>query len=136
MMSPNKNGETLFEIGREHSLFWWCFSILWFIHQALSICWMSLSNFNGQRTKWQIYTFGFCHLTLIYITIRDESELSSAQIQLELARLVRFSARLGSARRIFKPARVLEILLERAVLSLRFFMNCWKILIIDYKFSH
>ena len=96
MMSPNKNGETLFEIGREHSLFWWCFSILWFIHQALSICWMSLSNFNGQRTKWQIYTFGFCHLTLIYITIRDESELSSAQIQLELARLVRFSARLGS----------------------------------------
>ena len=44
----------------------------------------------------------------------DESELSSARIQLELARLVGFSARLSSARGIFGPARDLEMLPERA----------------------
>ena len=40
----------------------------------------------------------------------DESELSSARIQLELE-----DFQLGSARGIFEPARVLEILPERAV---------------------
>ena len=46
---------------------------------------------------------------------RDESELSSAQIQIELARLMRFLVKLGSALGILKPARLLEIMLERAI---------------------
>ena len=51
----------------------------------------------------------------VRVGISDESELSSARIQLELARAGGFSARLGSARGIFEPACVLEILPERAV---------------------
>ena len=54
----------------------------------------------------------------------DESELSSARIQLELARARGFSARLGSARGIFEPARVLEILPERAISAPP--KHCWK----------
>ena len=64
----------------------------------------------------------------IEVVISDESELSSARIQLELARLVGFSARLGSACGIFEPARVLDILQERAISALQNF-HCWKILI-------
>ena len=44
--------------------------------------------------------------------------MSLARIQLELARAGGFSARLGSARGIFEPAPIVEILLERAISAL------------------
>ena len=47
------------------------------------------------------------------MSTRDESELSSARIQLELE-----DFQLGSACGIFEPARVLEILPERAISGL------------------
>ena len=52
---------------------------------------------------------------ILRVITSDAPELSSARIQLELARAGGFSARLGSARGVFEPARVLEILPERAV---------------------
>ena len=43
------------------------------------------------------------------IEIRDESELSSARLSSDSARAGDFPARLGSAREIFGPARLVNI---------------------------
>ena len=65
----------------------------------------------------------------------DESELSSARIQLELARARGFSARLGSARGIFKSARVVEILRNELKVPFEIFKSCLKTIVIEFECS-